>query len=76
MDTFTALSDPTRRRIVETLASVVPVEYEIVPFPSEAEAIDIGDYSGAFDKFEKATGWRPATDLRTGLEKTVAWYRG
>jgi GDP-L-fucose synthase len=24
---------------------------------------------------EALGGWRPPTDLRTGLEKTIAWYR-
>jgi CDP-glucose 4,6-dehydratase len=26
-------------------------------------------------KIREATGWEPATDLRSGLEKTVEWYR-
>lgn len=27
------------------------------------------------DRFHAATGWRPAVDLRTGLERTAEWWR-
>jgi nucleoside-diphosphate-sugar epimerase len=60
---------------VETLAAIVPLEYEVVPFPPEAKAIDIGDYYGAFERFQAATGWSPQVELPEGLARTVAWYR-
>ena len=50
-------------------------EYEIVPFPSEAERIDIGDYCGDFAKFHEATGWAPKVDLEAGLGKTIRYFR-
>ena len=46
-----------------------------IPFPAELQAIDIGDYSGDFGRFERATGWRPEIDLAVGLERTVAFFR-
>jgi nucleoside-diphosphate-sugar epimerase len=60
---------------VETLRGLVAFEYEAVPFPAEAKAIDIGDYYGAYDRFREATGWEPAVDLEEGLERTIAYYR-
>ena len=57
---------------VEVLRRFAEFEYEIVPFPPEAEAIDIGDYYGDFTKFREATGWSPGIDLERGLESTVA----
>jgi nucleoside-diphosphate-sugar epimerase len=54
---------------------LVAFEYEAVPFPAEAKAIDIGDYYGAYDRFREATGWEPAVDLEEGLERTIAYYR-
>jgi len=60
---------------VETLALLTPFESEVVPFPAEAESIDIGDYYGDFALFREATGWEPGVELKQGLERTLAYYR-
>jgi UDP-glucose 4-epimerase len=49
--------------------------YELVPFPSDREAIDIGDYYGDFSKIEKALGWSPCVSLEQGLARTLAYYQ-
>src|SRR5439155_1449208 len=46
-------------------------QYEIVPFPANREAIDIGDYYGDFSKIQTALGWSPKVSLRTGLAHTL-----
>ena len=60
---------------VEILRGSCDFDVELVPFPPEAAAIDIGDYFGEFSKFRDATGWRPEVDLEVGLARTLAWYR-
>jgi nucleoside-diphosphate-sugar epimerase len=60
---------------VDTLRRFTEFEYELVPFPEESLAIDIGDYFGDFGKFREATGWSPSIDLAEGLEKTVEFFR-
>jgi UDP-glucose 4-epimerase len=60
---------------IETLNRFAPVSYEKIPFPAEAERIDIGDYYGDFSKFRELTGWTPEVDLEEGLERTVAYHR-
>jgi nucleoside-diphosphate-sugar epimerase len=60
---------------VQKLQMFADFEYELVPFPAEAEAIDIGDYFADFSKFREATGWSPKVDLERGLEKTLDYYR-
>jgi nucleoside-diphosphate-sugar epimerase len=60
---------------VEILHGLAEFEHEIVPFPAEAKAIDIGDYYGDFSRFHRATGWSPLVGLAEGLERTVAWFR-
>ncbi len=60
---------------VQKLQMFADFEYELVPFPVEAEAIDIGDYFADFRKFREATGWSPKVDLESGLEKTLDYYR-
>jgi UDP-glucose 4-epimerase len=49
--------------------------YKLVQFPSEQKAIDIGSYHGSYSKIQLALGWEPTVPLRSGLEKTLAYYR-
>lgn len=49
--------------------------YEIVPFPEDRKAIDIGDYYGDYRQIRSRLGWCPATDLESGLAKTLTFYR-
>jgi UDP-glucose 4-epimerase len=49
--------------------------FELVPFPPERKAIDIGDYYGDFSRIEHELGWRPKIDLREGLTRTLQYYR-
>jgi len=65
----------TLLEFAETLQRFTDFEYEIVPFPEEAEAIDIGDYYGDFSAFAAATGWSPKVDLATGIERTIDFFR-
>jgi UDP-glucose 4-epimerase len=50
-------------------------DWQLVPFPSDREAIDIGDYWADFSKIERDLGWRPQVELRDGLEQTLRYYR-
>lgn len=49
--------------------------YELVSFPEERAAIDIGDYYSDFRKIDKVLGWGPKVDLRDGLTKTLQYYK-
>jgi UDP-glucose 4-epimerase len=49
--------------------------YELVPFPDDRKAIDIGDYYADFRKIEKALGWSPHVTLEHGLKQTLEFYR-
>lgn len=49
--------------------------YSVHSFPADRKKIDIGDYYSDFSKFESVVGWAPKIDLRTGLEKTLKFYR-
>lgn len=48
---------------------------EIVPFPPERKAIDIGDYYSNYDKFQKTLGWQPTIGLKQGLASCIAYYQ-
>ena len=47
---------------------------ELVPFPPERKAIDIGDYYGDFGLINRELGWSPKVSLSIGLKKTVDFY--
>ena len=48
--------------------------YELVPFPPERKAIDIGDYYSDFSLIQQELGWTTKIDLREGLKKTLGFY--
>jgi dTDP-glucose 4,6-dehydratase/UDP-glucose 4-epimerase len=49
--------------------------YDLVTFPADREAIDIGDYYGDFGKIHNALGWSPGVSLSDGLARTLSYYR-
>jgi nucleoside-diphosphate-sugar epimerase len=62
-------------QFVEILKGLCEFDYELVPFPPQHEAIDIGDYYSDYSVFSDATGWEPQVDLEEGLRKTVEYFR-
>ncbi len=60
---------------IDLLNEIVPVRYEIVPFPKSNKIIDIGDYYGDFSRFHSATNWQPRVELSEGLNKTIDFYQ-
>lgn len=48
--------------------------YELVEFPHERKAIDIGDYYSNFDLVRRDIGWEPKIKLLTGLKNTLNYY--
>jgi dTDP-glucose 4,6-dehydratase/UDP-glucose 4-epimerase len=63
-------------QLAKLLVALHPgARYEIVPFPPERKAIDIGDYYSNYDKFEATTGWQPQVSLTEGLATTLAYYQ-
>lgn len=49
--------------------------FELVPFPPERKAIDIGDYYSDFSLISSELGWQPKIGLREGLSRTMAYYQ-
>jgi UDP-glucose 4-epimerase len=48
---------------------------ELVEWPADKKAIDIGSFYADSSKFQCTTGWTPATRLREGLARTIAFYK-
>ena len=49
--------------------------FEVVPFPPERKAIDIGDYYSDFSLIRAELGWSPQVGLREGLVRTIEYYK-
>ena len=49
--------------------------YELIEYPDESKAIEIGDYIADYSKFSELTGWQPKINLEEGLQKTLAYYK-
>lgn len=49
--------------------------YQIVPFPADRKAIDIGDYYSDASLIAAELGWQPRIGLREGLARTLDYYR-
>ncbi len=46
-----------------------------VPWPADKKAIDIGSFYADSSRFRETVGWTPRISLRTGLAKTIDYYR-
>lgn len=49
--------------------------YDVVPFPADRKAIDIGDYYADYRKIRAKIGWKPQVMLEEGLTRTLEYYR-
>ena len=49
--------------------------FELIPFPPERKAIDIGDYYSDFSLISQELGWTPKVNLQEGLKRTMAYYQ-
>ncbi|PTX97728.1 NAD-dependent epimerase/dehydratase family protein [Opitutus sp. ER46] len=49
--------------------------YVVREFPRDRRKIDIGDYYADDRLIGRVLGWKPRTDLRTALARTLAYYR-
>ncbi len=50
-------------------------EIELVPFPPERKAIDIGNYYSDYSSIKRDLGWMPKVNLRKGLKNTIEYYK-
>jgi dTDP-glucose 4,6-dehydratase/UDP-glucose 4-epimerase len=49
--------------------------YELVLFPEDRKAIDIGDYYSDFSLITEELGWQPKVSLESGLIKTLNYFQ-
>ena len=58
------------------VAAAVPgTEVRQVEWPRDRYFVETGDYISDISRITAASGWRPRTSLKEGIERTVAYYR-
>jgi UDP-glucose 4-epimerase len=63
------------KQIAETLLKISGKgSMKSVEFPEEREKIDIGDFYGTSEKFQKDSGWYTKIKLLDGLSQTIEYY--
>lgn len=62
--------------LVKTIIKVAKQgQWEFAEFSPERKAQEPGDFYSDVSKMERMVGWRPQTDLETGLALTLDYYR-
>ena len=62
--------------LAQRICDLVPeAAWQLVPFPPERKAIDIGDYYSNHSFATELLGWHPMIGLQKGLARTVDYYR-
>jgi nucleoside-diphosphate-sugar epimerase len=49
--------------------------FELVPFPADRKAIDIGDFYADSSRALRELAWEPRVGLRKGIAATIDFYR-
>lgn len=49
--------------------------WELIPFPEESKAIEIGDYIAKWDLARDTFGWSPEIGFEDGMARTIAYFR-
>ena len=64
------------RETAETMVRIAGSgRVELVAWPSERAAIDIGDFVSDFGAARRVLGWQPRTAFADGLQRTVEFFR-
>ena len=64
------------RQIAEAVVDAAGAgSVELVPWPADRDAIDIGSYYGDSSKSKRVLGWEPRTPFADGIRKTIDFYR-
>lgn len=61
--------------LAELMVSMHPnARHQLVPFPDDRKAIDIGDYYSDFKKAKAVLSWEPKIPLHTGLRQSLDYF--
>ncbi len=64
----------TIEEVLQSLLDLADKEIEVRKDPAKIRPSEVTFFVGNGNKLQAATGWKPVTDFRSGLEKTLAYW--
>ena len=50
-------------------------EFEMIPFPQDRKAIDVGDFICDYSAFSHSFGWQPKVTFKEGISKSLDFFK-
>jgi nucleoside-diphosphate-sugar epimerase len=50
-------------------------EYQMIPFPEDRKAIDVGDFICDYSAFRDQFGWEPKVSFQEGIQRSLEYFR-
>ena len=50
-------------------------DYQMIPFPEDRKAIDVGDFICDYSAFRDKFGWEPKVSFEEGIQRSIEYFR-
>jgi nucleoside-diphosphate-sugar epimerase len=50
-------------------------DYQMIPFPEDRKAIDVGDFICDYSAFRNQFGWEPKVNFEEGIQRSLEYFR-
>ena len=51
-------------------------DYQMIPFPEDRKAIDVGDFICDYSAFRDQFGWEPKVSFEDGIQRSLEYFQG
>ncbi len=51
-------------------------DYQLIPFPEDRKAIDVGDFICDYSAFRDQFGWEPKVSFEDGIQRSLEYFQG
>jgi len=55
--------------------SIEDSDYQMIPFPEDRKAIDVGDFICDYSAFRDQFGWEPKVSFEDGIQRSLEYFR-
>ena len=55
--------------------SIEDSDYQMIPFPEDRKAIDVGDFICDYSAFRNQFGWAPKVSFEDGIQRSLEYFR-